>query len=295
MAGPRDSTAGRGDGPRLARPGGALRGLTFFNPRAAEDAAALTQALLRHGATVIEQPMIEFVPPASWAAFDRRLAELAPGDWIAFTSATAVRFTLRRLRMLGREPPDLAVARLAAVGPGTAAALEEAGLAVSVTPEKTYQGEGLLAALKEQLRPGDRVWLPRAEEGRDTLAEGLRQHGVQVAVTPVYRTATPSQGLGPALDAIQNRRVDWFIFTSPSTAVNFFRLLPEELRSAVLRGDLAHPPPRVACLGQVTAWGARELGFRVHVVPQQQDVAGLVEAIVAMVRGGTSPAKNAGE
>lgn len=291
MAAPRDSAPGRGHARAPAPPGGALRGLTFLNPRAAEDAAALTQALLAHGATVIEQPMIEFAPPVSWAAFDRRLAELAPGDWIAFTSATAVRFTLRRLRMLGREPLSLAVARLAAVGPGTAAALEEAGLAVAVTPEKTYQGEGLLAALKEQVRPGDRVWLPRAEEGREALAEGLRQLGAQVAVTPVYRTADPSQGLGRALEAIRNRRVDWLVFTSPSTAVNFFKLLPEDLRPLVLRGDLAHPPPRVACLGAVTAWGARELGFRVHVVPQQQDIPGLVAAIVEMVQG-ESPAQN---
>jgi uroporphyrinogen-III synthase len=266
-----------------------LRGLTFFNPREAGDAPALTEALRVHGAAVIERPMIQFVPPASWATFDQRLAALSAQDWIAFTSATAVRFSLRRLQMLKRPPAALAVARLAAVGKGTAAALQKAQLAVAVTPEATYQGEGLLAAMKPQLQPGDRVWLPRAEEGRDTLADGLRALGVDVTLTPVYRTEAPTNGLGPVSDALHAGTLDWLIFTSPSTAVNFFKMLPDDLRPAVVRGDLQNPPPRVACLGAVTAWAVRELGFRVHVVPQQQDVPGLVEAIVAMVRGESRP------
>ncbi len=262
-----------------------LRGLTFFNPREASDAAALTQALSAHGAAVIERPMIAFVPPASWEPFNRRLAALSAQDWIAFTSATAVRFSLRRLQMLRRPPTDLAVARIAAVGKGTAAAVEEAELTVALTPEKSFQGEGLLSALRGRLQPGDRVWLPRAQEGRDMLAEGLRAQGVDVTVTTVYRTVAPTDGLGPVQDALETGGLDWLIFTSPSTATNFFRMLPDGLRPAVVRGDLQHPPPRVACLGEVTAWAARELGFRVHVVPQQQDIPGLVEAIVAMIQG----------
>jgi uroporphyrinogen-III synthase len=286
MAGPRDSSTAAPPPPGApADARAALRGLTFLNPREASDAAPLTEALSAHGATVIERPMIAFVPPASWEEFDRRLAALSAQDWIAFTSATAVRFTLRRLHMLRRTADDLGVARIAAVGSGTAAAVEAAELAVAVTPEKTYQGEGLLSALRERLQPGDRVWLPRAEEGRDTLADGLRAQGVEVTVTAVYRTVAPADGLGPALDALEAGRMDWLIFTSPSTAVNFFRMLPDELRPAVVRGDPEHPPPKVACLGSVSAWAARELGFRVHVVPQRQDLPGLVEAIVAMVQG----------
>ena len=135
------------------------------------------------------------------------------------------------------------------------------------------------------MQPGDRVWLPRAEEGRDTLADGLKAMRVDVAMTPVYRTVAPTDGLGPALDALHASKLHWLIFTSPSTALNFFKMLPDDLRAPVVRGDLEKPPPRVACLGSVTAWAVRELGFRVHVVPQQQDVAGLVAAIVAMVQG----------
>ena len=127
MAGARDSRTATPATPRPAADERTqLRGLTFFNPREAGDAAPLTQALMAYGAKVIERPMIAFVPPASWEAFDKRLARLSPQDWIAFTSATAVRFTLRRLQMLRRNPDDLAVARIAAVGKGTAAAIEAA-------------------------------------------------------------------------------------------------------------------------------------------------------------------------
>ncbi|HEX7928572.1 MAG TPA: uroporphyrinogen-III synthase, partial [bacterium] len=267
--------------------GPALGGLMFFNPREASDAPALTEALRAHGAAVVERPMIQFVPPATWAPFDKRLQALSAQDWVAFTSATAVRFTLQRMRQLKLPASGLAIARLAAVGKGTAAALEGVELEVAVTPEK-QQAEGLLAALKPALQPGDRVWLPRAEEGRESLSDGLRAAGFEVTMTPVYRTIPTTDGLGPVADALYGRKLDWLIFTSPSTAVNFFKLIPEGLQDQVVRGDLQNPAPRVACLGEVTAWAVRELGFRVHVVPQQQDIPGLVEAIVTMVRGAKS-------
>jgi uroporphyrinogen III methyltransferase/synthase len=269
--------------PEPAGPDGAqpLRGLTFLNPRAADDAADLTQALTRLGAEVIEQPTIAFAPPESWQPFDARLRELSSRDWIVFTSATAVRFVRTRLGDLGRAPRDLATARIAAVGVATAAALEAEGLPVAAVPE-TFQAEGLLEALLPRLRPGDRLWLPRAEQGRETLPAGLRRAGYEVAVTPVYRTVMPAGGLGAALDALRLGRLDWLVFTSPSTVGNFVCMLPPDVQPPAL-GTGARAP-RVACLGEVTASRARELGFRIAALPSRQDLPGLVAAIVKAVQ-----------
>jgi uroporphyrinogen-III synthase len=253
-----------------------LDGLVFLNLRAAEDAAALTRALEALGATVVERPVIAFVPPLTWAAFDARLARLAPGDWIAFTSATAVRCTLRRLGEQGRGPAALAAARIAAIGLGTARALADAGLPVKVTPPEQFQAEGLRDALLQTLLPGEEVWLPRAEQGREALAQDLERAGHAVRVTPVYRTVAAEGGLGPAAELLERGGIDWIVFTSSSTVTHFLALLPPRGKNWLER-------PKIACLGRVTARTAEAQGLTVAVVPARQDLAGLVDAVVAAV------------
>ncbi len=270
------------DSPARERKDAPLQGLRFLNPREAGQAAELTKALAALGATVLEQPMLAFEPPASWEPFDSRLRRLEPGDWVAFASATAVRFTLSRLEQLGQPPAVLARANLAAVGDGTAAALAAAGLTAALVPE-VFQGEGLLAAMIAKLPAGARVWLPRAEGGREMLAEGLERAGFQVEATPVYRTVTPPGGAGALPRLIAEGGLDWIVFTSPSTVHHLIELIPpevaEKLRGAGLRGA----GPRVACIGGITAEAARGHGLAVAVVPPRQDLSGLVAAIAEFV------------
>jgi len=256
-----------------------LAGLTVLNLRAAEDAPALTEALRARGATVVERPAIAFVPPQSWQPFDARLARLAPGEWIAFTSATALRWTLWRIADLAPQTEPQAAAgalkpaRIAAVGQGTARAVADAGLPVQLTPPEQFQAEGLRDALLQILRPGEAVWLPRAEQGREALAEGLERAGHPVCVTPVYRTVAAPGGLGPVAELLLRGGVDWIVFTSSSTVTHFLAMLPPEGRAHVERC-------RIACLGRVTARTAEEAGLKVALVPARQDLAGLVEALV---------------
>ena len=259
-------------------PGG-LSGLTFLNTREAGAARELTERLQALGAEVMECPMLAFAPPESWEPFDLRVAELRPEDWVAFTSATAVRFTLERLGALGKPAQVLAGAHLAAVGASTAAALEARGLAVELVPER-FQAEELLAALLDRVPSTGRVWLPRAEAAREVLVKGLENAGVQVEVTPVYRTVMPSEGLGRAEEALQSGRLDWIIFTSSSTVKHLIRLLSEAGAK-----PLADTGAKIACLGSVTAETARQHGLTVKVLPGRQDLEGLVAAVVAHVSG----------
>jgi len=270
------SGAGSGAGPAPA--GQPLAGLTFLNTREAGTAAELSARLEQLGARVSERPAIAFVAPRDWAPFDTLLAELAAGDWLAFSSATAVRFVLERLHALGRPVEALAAAQVAAAGKATARALEAAAIPVALVPP-TFQGEGLLEVLRERLAPGTRVWMPRAEVAREVVAEGLRAAGMETQVVPVYRTVVPEEGLGDALELLRQGGLDWLCFTSSSTVTNFLGMLPAETRRA-LEGNW----PRVACLGAITARTAREAGLPVNALPERQDLDGLVAAIVAAVR-----------
>lgn len=269
----------------MATPAGpaSLRGLTFLNPREAGSAPALTQRLTALGAAVVEAPTIAFVPPEDWTPFDTRVRGIGADDWVVFTSATAVRFVLQRLRELGLSAEALRGGRIACVGRGTERALTEAGLPVALVP-RHFQQEGLLEALRDQVQPTQRVWLPRAGSAREALEAGLRELGVPVEVTTVYRTVAPDS-LGAGAEALRAGRIDWLLFTSPSTVHNFLALLPTEVAEA-LKGHW----PRVACLGAVTAEAARKRGLAVAVVPEQQDLDGLVAAVVDYMANASGPA-----
>lgn len=264
--------------PAAGATAGPLNGLKILNTREAGAAAELTSRLEALGAKVLERPMLAFAPPESWEQFDRRLGELRQEDWVAFTSATAVRFTMERLASLGVPVQKLAGAQLAAIGSATATALEAQGLTVKLLPGQ-FQSEGLLNELLGRLPKGGRVWLPRAAEARELLVEGLERAGIEVTVTPVYTTIMPSEGLGEAKAAMDSGELDWIIFTSSSTVIHLIRMLSE-----TDSGPLAEMGVKIACLGNVTAETARQLGLAVSVLPSRQDLDGLLAALLRYIQ-----------
>ena len=80
-------------------------------------------------------------------------------------------------------------ARVAAIGPGTAAALREGNIVADVVPDE-YVAEHLLAALPDPPAGGGRILLARAAVARDVLPDGLRDRGWAVDVVEAYRTGT---------------------------------------------------------------------------------------------------------
>jgi uroporphyrinogen III methyltransferase/synthase len=183
-------------------------------------------------------------------------------DWLAFTSANAVERFFAALAGLGRDARALAGVQVAAIGPGTAAALARVGLRADLVP-----GRFVAEAVVDAYPPGPgRVLLPRAAVARDALPDGLAAKGWTVEVVEAYRTAL-AQPSPAALAAA--RRADAVTFTSSSTVSNY-------LKAA---GEGPHPPV-VACIGPITADTARAAGLTVTVEAAEHTIAGLVEALV---------------
>ena len=116
-------------------------------------------------------------------------------------------------------PASLAGARVAAIGPGTAAALREHGVIADVVPEK-FVAEGLVEALADV--PVSRALIARAADARDVLPDALRERGAEVDVVALYETvAEPFDDAQRAAVA----RADYVTFTSSSTVRFFFEAL----------------------------------------------------------------------
>ena len=133
-------------------------------------------------------------------------------------------FSFRHLKRLSIDIRQMHRARLAAVGPQTAQALEEKGLQVDILP-KAYKAENLIEALKPHVSPGETILLPRANIARKLLATELTNCGCQVTDVDAYDTLPASQGIGEVAGMLKRREIHFITFTSASTVRNFVKAL----------------------------------------------------------------------
>ncbi|MEA2455527.1 MAG: uroporphyrinogen methyltransferase / synthase [Thermoleophilaceae bacterium] len=234
-----------------------LHGEVVAVTRARAQASELAGRLRGLGAEVVEAPAIRIEPvPVD-------LPPLESYALICLTSPNGVRLLFDALPGDAR---SLAGTRLAAIGPGTAAALRERGIEADVVPER-FVAEGLLEALADEPLEGQRVLVARAAEARDVLPEGLRERGAEVDVLALYRTvAEPLR----AAHAEALKAATYVTFTSSST-VRFF----------LEGGGVVPPEARVASIGPVTGATLREHGLEPDVEAERHDIDGLVAALIA--------------
>lgn len=248
--------------------------------RPQEQAREFSQLLAAYGAEPVEVPTIQIVPPASWQAIDDAMTRLSTYQWLIFTSVNGVRPFMDRLHAAGKDARALASLRLCAIGPRTAQELGAYGLTPDVIPTE-FQAEGVIAALAHVGIRGSRILIPRAEVAREILPDQLRELGATVEVIPVYRTIAPAVDVASLTQQLQDGQVAVVTFTSSSTVRNFVELLGGRDRARPLLAGTV-----VACIGPITARTAEEYGVTVTVMPAENTVPALAEAIVRHFKEG---------
>jgi uroporphyrinogen III methyltransferase/synthase len=259
-----------------------LHGKRILVTRAREQAREFTELLEAHGAEVLEFPLIEFAPPASWEPLDRAIERLATYCWVIFTSANGVDAFFRRLRGLHQDARRLSGAKICAIGPATADALRHQAIIPDVVPVE-FRAEGIVGALEGRDVQGTRILLPRAEVARDLLPMELERRGAIVDVVPAYRTRPAASDAGELKEHLQDRRIDVVTFTSSSAVTAFANLLGRDDVTSLL------DRVKIACIGPITAETAERLGLAVHIVPEHYTIPALAEAIVRHYARTTHP------
>ncbi|WP_379130810.1 uroporphyrinogen-III C-methyltransferase [Paenibacillus sp. sgz500958] len=252
-----------------------LFGKRIVVTRARSQASELTDAIDELGGEAYEFPVIETVMPngeEQKAEIAAALSVLDSYDWVFFTSANGVDFFFRHLRELGVDVRSMFHARIAAVGPATAAALADRGLIPEELPAR-FQAEGLIDALGADLLPGQKVLLPRGDLARDWLPDKLKELGLQVTVADTYETVVTGEDDDELLKLLQEGRIHAVTFTSSSTVRNFLQILQ--------RMGLEDPLPllanvKIACIGPVTEKTAVDAGLTPGLLPAEATISGLL-------------------
>ena len=190
------------------------------------EASRWVQALQAQGQPALALPLID-IAPLNIAAQVLPL----PGAHAAlmFVSGAAVRafFAQCSIAALLQGP-----VRFWCTGPGTAAALREAGVpevAIDSPPQalQQFDSEALWAQVRTQVQPGTRVCIVRGGDaqgqaaGRDWLAGTLAAAGAQVDTVVAYRRLAPSvdeEWLGRVRQAVAAK--DAWLFSSSEAVVH---------------------------------------------------------------------------
>jgi uroporphyrinogen III methyltransferase/synthase len=241
--------------------------------RSRDQASAFAEMLIDRGATTIEFPTIDVVPPESWEELDRAIQSVETYHWIVFTSANAVRFFMERLRGLGRDLRILKGVKICTVGPKTAEALETYGLRADLIPDE-FKAEGVLAALGGVEVKGRKFLIPRAKVAREVIPDKLRELGADVTVATAYENVRPSADRDRVKKLFEEKKISVVTFTSSSTVHNFIEILGQKEYKILIDGV------SVACIGPVTAKTAEEYGMKIDIMPKEYTIPAFVDAMV---------------
>lgn len=245
----------------------ALQGVGVLVTRPQPQALAMAERLRQLGATPVVFPVLAILPPGDPIALAHTLARLADYHLAIFISPTAVE---QGLAAIPAWPPGLPVA---GVGQGSAAALRRAGIPQVLAPDAGADSEHLLALPELADMANQNVLILRGEEGRELLAQALRQRGARVDYAACYRRGLPQANPAPLLEIWRQGGIRAVTLFSSESLDNLFQLLGEEGADLLRATPLFAPHPRIAEHG-------RSLGLveAIATAPGEAGVlAGLVE------------------
>jgi uroporphyrinogen-III synthase len=233
----------------------------------------MARLLEREGARPLLFPTIDVLPAARPARLAAVIARLQTFDWAIFISPTAAREGLRSVRSCRDWPPAPQGPRLAAVGRGTASALEELGFEQVLAPAAPGDSEALAALPELHGIEGQNVVIFRGEGGREHLARVLAERGARVEYAECYRRSRPATDPAPVIDRLRSGEIHAVCAASGEALTNLRELLAEEGMALARDTPVFVPHPRVAGV-------AREAGFSHTIVVTGGDEA-TVEGLAA--------------
>ncbi|KAB7622683.1 uroporphyrinogen-III synthase [Alkalilimnicola sp. S0819] len=250
-----------------------LAGVGVLVTRPAAQAGPLCELVAGAGGEVWALPGIEIAPTPATSELEAALRAAAQADWWFFTSPNAVEHGLRALAERGIQRAEHT--RVAAVGPGTARALEAAGVAVDLVPKGEASGAGLLAEPALADLRAQRLLLFRGEGGRRILPEGLATRGERLDIADVYTRMPPRVDPAPVRAALAARRIRVMTLSSGAALDHLLDLLGEAPLQALALVVLS---PRLA-------EAARKRGLRGPIrVSEGTDDAQVLDAIIHLAQ-----------
>jgi uroporphyrinogen-III synthase len=248
------------------------RGVVITRPR--EHAPALDARIRAAGGEPILFPTIEILPPEDPGGVSEIIARLEKFDMAVFVSPTAA---MRGHAMVSASRAWPQKLRVAAVGGGTAKALEDCGLRDVIAPPGEGDSETLAGLAEMQDLRGRSVVVFRGQGGREWLRGALEKRGARVEYAECYRRARPATEARALLARWQTGGVEAVSITSSEGLENFFTMLGPTGGGYLRATPVFVPHPRIEL-------AARKHEIRTIIVTGRGDERAVAEMAVFFAR-----------
>ncbi|HVX00113.1 MAG TPA: uroporphyrinogen-III synthase [Candidatus Babeliaceae bacterium] len=232
--------------------------------RSSPQGEVLCQYIQDHGGSSIFFPTLNITPVEPMQMDVKQL------DWLIFTSPQAVYHSVNRLLAIPRS------VHIAAIGAGTAQALQEANIAVSVYPKHDWNSEGLLALPSFQQVEDKKIAIIKGKGGRTLLAETLIARGCDLTQWVVYERTLPKTNITEYVDLLQQKAIDVIICTSIEGMQNLKILLKQSWSM------LQNVP--ILVISERMKTRARELGFNKILTAQNANHNVIIERLAKGIK-----------
>lgn len=238
--------------------------------RPAHQAENLCNLIHENNGVPIHFPTIAIIP----IILDSNEIEplLICADGFIFTSTNAVRCYCSQLD--DAKMRDLKNKSCLAIGQATAQALKTVGLNVDLMPLHGYNSEALLALTALQNVSQKNIVIVRGENGREMLAETLKNRGAKVSYQNVYRREIPP------IDGteILQEKLDFITITSGEAIENLVKMLPESQYDLLKKIPLIVVSERIQTI-------AKNLGFETIALAQMPSDDAILNTITTIING----------
>lgn len=246
--------------------------------RTREQASEVSRRLRGMGADVLEIPTIKLAPPDDQLALVDAILGLNSYEWLVFTSPNGVTTFFDAFFKSFKDLRDLGGCRIAAVGPATAAKLQELHLQVDLMPAEYVSSQIAEAFQGEQSIENLNVLLLRAQVANPDLPKELSGLGAIVDDVACYKTVPETDDVTGCAARFQEEGADWITFSSASTVENF------HARFDLVATKAKWPRIRFASIGPETTKAIVALGLQPDVEAKPHNIDGLIAAVENAVK-----------
>jgi uroporphyrinogen III methyltransferase/synthase len=255
----------------------ALFGRRVVVTRTREQASQVSRQLRELGADVLEIPTIKIAPLVDFEQLNilkDALEGLGSYDWLVFTSPNGVATFFDYFFKVFDDVRSLGNVRLAAIGPATAAKLQELHLKVDAMPEQ-YLAKKVAKAINDLGSVENlKILLLRAEVANPELPKLLEEMRAIVDDIAVYRTVPETEDITGAAERLLAEGADWVTFTSSSTVENFHARF--DLPALLAK----FPQLKTVSIGPETSKALNKLGVTPTAEAKEHTIDGVVKALL---------------
>lgn len=197
------------------------------------------------------------------------LPDLADYGWLVFTSPNGVRVFLDKWKQERRDLRSLYDRKIAVIGPGTAAVLEEAGIYADYMPrvyDVEHLAQGLSDTILEGAGPCPAIFL-RAKQGSDILPRTFREKKISCVAYPLYELGVQEE----KRDAVIAKEPDYIVFGSAMGVRAYFEGLQKK--------EIGNTKSRYVCIGECCAKEVSRYTDTQPLIAEESSVSAVVECL----------------